>query len=130
MEIPILTVLLFTPLAFALGVWVFGGADAQKVRLIAFTGAACTLVLAFFGIYRQFDPELSGLQFEEKVPWIPSIRVFYPLGIDGLSMAMVLLVSVITLLVIFASWERSGSDLKNFYGLILLEEFGLLGAFT
>ena len=128
MEIPILTVLLFLPLAFALGVWIFSGNDPVKTRLTALAGTACVLVLAFVGIYREYNPTLSGLQFEEKREWIRSIHVYYHLGIDGLSMAMVLLVSLLTFLVVLASWQRV-TNLKNFFALILLEEFGLLGAF-
>ena len=130
MELPILTVLLFLPFAFALGVWIFSGDDPVKTRLIALVGAACILVLAFVGVYREYNPALSGIQFEEKYSWITTIDVFYHLGIDGLSMAMVLLVSLLTFLVILASRSRGGgTNLKNFFALILLEEFGLLGAF-
>lgn len=128
MEIPILSVLLFMPLLFALGVWMFGGNDSDKTRMIALTGSACAMVLSFLGIYRKFQTGLSGMQFEEKTLWIKSINVYYHLGIDGLSMAMVLLVSLLTFLVILATFQRT-QNLKNFYGLILLEEFGLLGAF-
>src|SRR3989344_5891476 len=130
MELPIFTVLLFLPFAFALGVWIFSGDDPVKTRLIALVGAACILVLAFVGVYREYNPALSGIQFEEKYSWITTIDVFYHLGIDGLSMAMVLLVSLLTFLVILASRSRGGgTNLKNFFALILLEEFGLLGAF-
>jgi len=128
MEIPILTVLLFLPLAFALGVWLFAGNDEAKTRMIAFTGTLCTLIIAA-GLFMKFDTQNPGIQFQEKAVWISSIDVYYHLGIDGLSMAMVVLTALLTFLVVLASWQR-GANLKNFHALILLEEFGLLGAFT
>lgn len=129
MEIPILSLMLFLPLVFALGVWMFSGDDPEKTRRIGLTGTACTLIIAFVGVFMRFQDTNPGIQFEEKVPWIPGIHVFYHLGIDGLSMAMVLLTALLTFLVVLASWDRT-VNLKNFYALILLEEFGLLGAFT
>jgi NADH-quinone oxidoreductase subunit M len=129
MEIPILTVLLFLPFAFALGVWFFSGNDEAKTRMIAFTGTLCTLIIAL-GVFWKFNTQDAGIQFEENAPWIRAINVHYHLGIDGLSIAMVLLTALITCLVILASWSRGGAGLKNYFGLILLEEFGLLGAFT
>ena len=130
MEIPILTVLLFLPLAFALGVWIFSGNDEAKTRMIAFTGTLCTLIIAL-GLFWKFNTQDAGIQFQEKAPWIHSIHVYYHLGIDGLSMAMVLLTALLTFLVVLGSWSHGGgTNLKNFYALILLEEFGLLGAFT
>ncbi len=83
-----------------------------------------------------FDATLGGFQFVTKIPWIPSIGVDYHVGVDGLGLAMVMLVSFLTPLVILGSNGRiSGLDRnpmagRSFFALVLLEQTGLYGTFT
>src|SRR5437868_2163478 len=105
MEIPILSILLFVPFIFALAIWIFGGENEDKIRALAKTGTGCALVISL-GLLWKFNTADAGIQFEEKSPWISSINVFYHLGIDGLSTALVLLTTAISVLVFAPTYQR------------------------
>jgi NADH-quinone oxidoreductase subunit M len=93
--------LVFSILAFAASVWLF----------VAFEGA---------------NP---GMQFVEKVAWIPSLDISYHLGIDGISLLLVVLTTFLTPIALLASWDSITQRLKGFVALMLLLEFGTLGVF-
>jgi NADH-quinone oxidoreductase subunit M len=100
---------------------------------------ACSIAPLIFvlRVLQHFNPAIPGIQFRTKLSWIPSINVDYFVGVDGLSIAMVLLVSILVPLVILGAfpWVRATGEshkagIKPFYALILLEQTGLYGAFT
>ncbi len=131
----ILTVITFLPCVGAL-ILLFLPRSAEK--RIFYWGAFLTslsplpLVLKILWLFNPSQPN----QFDHKTKWIPSLGVDYFVGIDGLSIAMVLLVSIITPLTILGAckWIDSARvnevGMKPFFALILLEQTGLYGAFT
>jgi NADH-quinone oxidoreductase subunit M len=78
--------------------------NPRLARLIALVGAILGFAVTL-PLYTGYNPQLSGFQFEERVPWIDSFNVYYHLGIDGISLLLILLNSFTTVLVVIAGWE-------------------------
>jgi len=123
----ILSVVLFTPL---LGLLVLLFLPSSRPRLIklwantaAFAGFLVCLPLA-----AGFDPG-KDFQFVEKVPWIPSLGASYHLGVDGLSLLLVLLTGLLGFLAILSSWSSIPVRLKEYYAYFLLLQVGMIGVF-
>jgi NADH-quinone oxidoreductase subunit M len=94
------------------------------------TGAIAStvpLILAI-QIFLTFDRETSALQFVERAPWISAFHIEYFMGIDGLSVPMVILTALLCFLCMFASWNIERM-VRGYYALFLLLETGMLGVF-
>lgn len=95
--------------------------------------AALTLSLVSLGetVWRltMFDPG-GGVQFLFDQFWVENMGISLKTGVDGISMLMILLTNALLPLIIFSSFDRQIPDYKNFYSLIFLMQFALLGVFT
>jgi len=103
----------FNLLNLAIWIPIFAGAavlatgsdrNAGTARVIALVGAVLGFVVTL-PLYAQFDPQASGFQFTTLRPWIETFNVNYHLGIDGVSLLLILLNSFTTVLVVIAGWE-------------------------
>ena len=123
----ILSLLLWTP---AIGVLLLAFAPSDKTTLIR-TIANLFTTLAFFLscwlliLYKQDDPEL---QFNEYFPLNPNLGSAYALGVDGVSMPMLILATLLTSIALLASYQLP-KNVKGYHLCILLLEFGMLGVF-
>jgi NADH-quinone oxidoreductase subunit M len=90
------------------------------------------LVTGFAGRGAGYDRSLGGLQFIEDYDWIPFIGARYQLGIDGLSLVLVLLTTLLGVVSVVCSWAyiREKGREKEYYVMLLLLQSGMLGAFT
>ena len=126
----ILTVVLFTPLVGSL-VLLFVPRDsvtAHRVigNLFGFLGLIVSLPL----IWRfSLDPAAPRYQFPETADWIPSIGAHYSLGIDGISLLLVILTTLLGAISILSSWSAIKIRTKEYYILFLLLQVGMLGVF-
>ncbi|QDT55438.1 NAD(P)H-quinone oxidoreductase chain 4 1 [Caulifigura coniformis] len=102
------------------------GAVAAMRMFSAF--ATFTTFLLSVGILWSFDSSVAGMQMQVAHEWIPSWNVYYRLGIDGISMPLVLLTSFISFLAMLASWSIT-KQVKGYLILFLLLETGMLGVF-
>jgi len=131
----LVSALTFLPLLGALALFLCRADDAASCRRIALAASAAPLLLAL-RLLRDFDPASAGLQFATRIPWIPSLGLDYHVGVDGLSLALLLLVSVLTPLTILGAVGRIAGldarprDARAFFALVLVEQTGLYGAFT
>ena len=99
---------------------------AQTARYLAILVAVLAL-LDLFSLALNFVPDAS-MQFVQKVDWIPSMGIHFHIGLDGISLPMVILTNVLIPLIILASFKH---DYKGgFYALVLFMQFGLLLVFT
>jgi len=101
----LLTLVIWVPI-LAGAVVLATGSDRNAVlaRWLALAGALLGLIVAI-PLATGFDSTTSAMQFVEKTPWIPAFNIHYHLGIDGISMPLILLNSFITVLVIIAGWQ-------------------------
>src|SRR3972149_5521423 len=105
MSIPmILSVVIWLPILAGLVVLVVGDRHVHAARVIALAGAIAGLLVAL-PLWANFDRLESGFQFMELAPWITTFNVNYHLGIDGMSLLLILLNCVTTVLVVIAGWD-------------------------
>ncbi|HID82921.1 MAG TPA: NADH-quinone oxidoreductase subunit M [Chromatiales bacterium] len=104
-------------------------APARKARWVALLTALTALAVTLL-IVIGFDSELSGFQFVESKPWIPTLNIHYLLGVDGISLLFLPATSLLFLLVILASWNAIHSLSKLYFALLLLFQAVVIGIFT
>src|SRR5262245_19162033 len=102
---PLLSVLVILPIAGAVLVSLIPRDYAGPMRLVALLASVLTFVLSL-PLFFNFDSALPVFQFEERYEWIPALRSTYHVGVDGLSLLMVLLTTFLTPLVILSSWDN------------------------
>jgi len=101
---PILSFVIWVPIIAGLIVLVIGDRRLMAARLVALLGAIVGLLVAL-PLWIHFDRGAGSFQFIEKAPWIDSFNANYHLGIDGISLLLILLNCVTTVLVVIAGWE-------------------------
>lgn len=101
----------------------------KAARWIALIVALLELVLGL-GLWWAFDPNNPNMQFVTDVPWIARFGIGYRVGIDGLSVLMVLLSVVMMPLVVWGSWRGIDQKQRGFYTLLLALKTGMLGVFV
>lgn len=99
---PLLTLVIWLPIIGGLAVLAIG--DKFGARPAALIVAVATFVISL-PLYTNFDSLTAKMQFVESISWIPSFDIFYYLGVDGISMPLILLNTFTTVLVILAGWE-------------------------
>ena len=124
----VLSYMTFFPLAGMVVVLLLPGGRAGLIRWVSALFTAPPLVLAGW-LYGHFDIANPGFQFVDKVPWIPAYNVQYFVGVDGISISMVLLTALLSFLCIFASWGIE-KGVKGYFALFLLLETGMMGVFV
>ncbi len=126
---PILSLIVFTPLLGALFLVLTPAQLERALRRGALTFSLVPFVFSV-GLLLAFDPASSGMQFVEKVAWIPRFGVSYYVGVDGLSLFLVLLTTFLVPLVVLSSWGNVHRRVKEFMVLMLVLETAMLGAFV
>ena len=128
----LLNYLLFTPLAGALLIMFF---PAGKKNLIRYAGLAVSLaafVVSLF-VYAGFNNAVysfSSFQFEFKYQWIEGLNISYFVGIDGLSLILILLTTFLTPLTLLSTWSSIQNKVKEFTFFMLVLEMGMIGVFV
>ena len=120
------------PLLGALLIAVLPATNTKLVKQVAF---AISLLVAGVGISAAlgFDLNKSGFQYVEKYSWIPALGINYQLGVDGISLILILLSVILVPIVILAGWNESENgrfSVKTFYVLILVLETMMIGVFA
>jgi NADH-quinone oxidoreductase subunit M len=126
----ILTIVTFTPAAGALLLLFFNNGKRRSAAVRTF--ALVITILAFlFSLHliANFESSSSDFQFRINVPWIPSLGIDYSMGVDGISLFLVLLTTVLTPLAILASWSIT-ERLKEYFIFMLMLETGMIGVFV
>lgn len=124
---PVLSLLTFLPLAGGLIVLALPS-QGKLARSLAFVTSLVTLAGSLL-LLLGFHSGSASLQFEERSSWIPSLRIDYRLGVDGLGILMVLLATLLVPMAIAASWKVK-EKIALYFALVLFVEAGLIGTFT
>src|SRR5713226_8533601 len=126
----ILSIVLFTPLVGMLLLLFIPSENKNAIRwwgnVVMFVGFLVSLPLAF-----RFSTETPDQQFKfiEQHPWIPSIGAQYYLGIDGISLLLIMLTTVLGFLAVLSSWSAVEERAKEYYAMFMLLQVGMLGVF-
>ena len=125
---PILSLILFTPLAGAVLLLFVGRKQEDLIRwianLFAFAGFVVSVPLWFW-----YQPSGPQFQFVERAPWIPSVGAEYFLGVDGFSVLLILLTTLMGTIAVLSSWTAIKERVKEYYVFLLVLQGGMLGAF-
>ncbi|MGI9591948.1 MAG: NADH-quinone oxidoreductase subunit M [Myxococcota bacterium] len=133
-----LTWVTFLPLAAALALLVTSlagevmgtrGLPKEVWRIVGLAASTATFVLSL-ALYFGFDPTDPGFQFVEHMPWLPDFGIDYFVGIDGISLFLVLLTTFLMPITLLASWKEIGRSVKSYVFFMLFLETGMLGAFV
>ena len=125
----LLSLILFTPLAGAILLLFVSGKQVNAIRWIAnIVGTLGFLVSV--PLWFRYDPAGSTWQFVERAEWISSIGASYYLGVDGFSVLLILLTTLMGTIAILSSWSAITERVKEFYIFMLVLQTGMLGAFV
>jgi NADH-quinone oxidoreductase subunit M len=131
MTFPLLSLTVFAPLVGALLLLVLPNKRGERNGLVR--GLALGISLAVFVltlvVWRAFDGSSADFQLVERVPWIPVFGIDYHLGIDGISLWLVVLTGFLTPLALLSSWHGVEKKVKEFSFFVLALEAGMLGVF-
>jgi NADH-quinone oxidoreductase subunit M len=125
----LLSVLTFLPIAGSLALLLLRDDDHVWIRRLAMITASVEFALSLL-LFRGFDAHATGYQWEEFRAWIPQPPIHYHLGIDGLSLFLVLLTTLLTPISILASWKSIDQRVKGFFISLLVLETGVIGVFV
>ncbi len=125
-----LSVLIATPLIGALVIiFLVKKEKKETVRLVALGFSLINLLLSL-SLPFSFDTSTHKMQFVERFPWIPGIGSDYFVGVDGISLLMILLTTFITIIAILCSWSAVQDRVKGYMVHILILEAGMIGVFS
>ena len=123
-----LTLITFVPVAGMVVCLAMPEAMKSACKWIAAAATAVQLAIAI-GLYASFDTTTTAIQFAEKYQWIPAYHITYFMGVDGISISMVLLTALICFISVFASFSITRAE-KAYYALLLMLDAGMMGVFV
>jgi NADH-quinone oxidoreductase subunit M len=125
---PVLSIITWSPFAAAVLIMFAARHRPLLVRWLAVLSTGLSLVLTL-AIYVAYDRDAAGFQFYEEIMLVPPLGIKYQLGVDGMSLLLVLLTSIIIFAGAFASWTVQTRS-QEFYALLLLLVTGVFGVFV
>ncbi len=123
-----LTLITFIPLIGMALILVCPPAFKAGYKWIAAATTLPQLIIAGWLVHN-FSTNTAGIQFVERYPWIRAYHIFYFMGVDGISISMVLLTAIICFISVFASFSIEHGE-KGYYALLMLLDTGMMGVFV
>lgn len=127
LDYPVLTVSTFLPMAGALIILFLKRGPFIKWFALATTVATFIISLP---IYKYFDKTTYKMQFAEIYSWIPTWNINYKVGVDGISVLFIILVTILSILCVSVSWKAIKEKTKEFYISLLIMETAMIGIFV
>src|SRR5713101_4560948 len=127
--IPLVSVVTFLPGAAGLALLFVPRRSVGVIRAVALVVAVVVFLLSV-PLYLGFDGGRADVQFEERAPWMPALGVSYHVGVDGISLFLVLLTTLLTPLALASAWHAIEERTKEFVVAMLVLETGMLGVFV
>src|SRR5437667_2046560 len=124
----ILTIVTFMPAAGALLLLFYNRGHGRSIRMFALLVTLLTFIFSLH-LVAHFDSSNPDFQFGLKIPWMPSLGIDYAMGVDGISIFLILLTALLTPLAVLASWSVH-ERLKEYFLFMLLLETGMIGVFA
>ncbi len=128
----ILTLITFIPLVAAIVVLIIPGKNERAIKNWAILVSLIPLALSIWlavDYYFQYLPSGGGMKYQVSVEWIPDLNAFYHMGVDGLSIPLIFLTTLLSTLCLYYSSRTIKKRVKEFFFLFLLLEMGMLGVF-
>ncbi len=128
LHFPILSLITFLPLAGAIFIAFINEKNENLIKYLTF-GILVIDFIVSLPLFFSFDPTTYHMQFVERVPWIKSLGFQYYVGVDGISLFLVLLTTFLTPIAQLSTWKAVNKKVKLFNLVILFMQTGMLGVF-
>jgi len=128
-DFPLLSVLVWLPVAGGIALLVMDAMGNTAARPTALVVSLVTFVLSLL-LYRDFDVTTADMQFQELIPWIAAFKANYHLGVDGISMPLIILTTFTTVLVVLAGWQVIQHRVAQYMAAFLIMEGLMNGVFA
>jgi len=126
----LLSLAIWTPIAFGVVLLAIGrDSQARAVRWLALVGSLVSFLITL-PLYSGFQLGTSAMQFVEKAPWIERFNVHYHLGVDGISLWLVLLTAFINVIVVIAGWEVITRKVNQYMAAFMILSGLMIGVFS
>ena len=131
----ILSILIWLPIVGGTAVLIVGddgdaaSSRAEGMRVLVLLVSLLTFILSVF-VYSSFDTTTADMQFVERFEWIPAFKVYYYLGVDGISAPLILLTTFMTPLVVIAGWDSIKTRPAQYFAAFLILEGLMIGVFS
>jgi NADH-quinone oxidoreductase subunit M len=128
-DTPLLSLLIWLPIAGGVALLVMDAMGNTACRQTALLVSIATFLLST-GLYSGFDITTAAMQFQENVPWIDAFNANYHLGVDGISMPLIILTTFTTVLVVLAGWQVIQDKTAQYMAAFLIMEGLMIGVFA
>ena len=125
----LLSLLIWLPIAAGVVVLLLGERNIVAGRWISLLATLATLALCV-PLWRNFNTHTAAYQFIEKAAWIPRFHAYYALGVDGISMPLIVLTALMTIPVVIAAWDVIKARPAQYYASFLIMEGLMIGVFA
>jgi len=125
----LLSVLIWLPIATGVVMLLLGDRNIVIGRWLALAASLATLALAV-PLWAHFETTTAAMQFIEKLPWIPRFQAYYALGVDGISLPLIVLTAFMTVPVVIAGWTVIETRPAQYYAAFLIMEGLMIGVFA
>ena len=125
----LLSILIWLPIAAGVAVLLLGDRGIVAGRWLALAASIATLVLTF-PLLARFDASTAAFQYTERVPWIAAFHADYYLGVDGISLPLIVLTALMTVPVVIAGWRVIENRPAQYYAAFLIMEGLMIGVFA
>ena len=125
----LLSLLIWLPILGGIFVILIGNDRADTVRWVSVATSILVFIMSL-SLYTEFDPTTHLMQFEEKTSWISQFDIYYHLGVDGISMPLIILTTFSTILVLVAGWEVIQTRPAHYMAAFLMMEGLIIGVFS
>ncbi|MFM7397149.1 MAG: NADH-quinone oxidoreductase subunit M [Gammaproteobacteria bacterium] len=129
MQAALLSTLIWLPILGGVAVLALGDRRVSLARWVALATSIVTLMLSV-PLYTGFDTTTAAFQFVEQLPWIPAFNATYYLGVDGISLPLVLLTTFVTVPVVIAGWTVITERPAQYFAAFLIMEGLMVGVFS
>ncbi len=103
--------------------------DEELIKRVSLASTLLSLFLSLW-VWAMFDPTKEGMQFVEQAEWMPTFNIQYAVGVDGISLPLLLLTTLLPPLCVLTSWNSIETKVKTFMMLILLVESAMIVVFS
>ena len=125
----LLSILIWLPILAGVLVLTLGDRNIVAGRWLALSASLATLILAV-PLWSSFDTATASLQLVEKLPWIPRFQAYYSLGVDGISLPLIVLTAFMTVPVVIAGWTVIEARPAQYFAAFLVMEGLMIGVFS
>lgn len=125
----LLSAIVFLPAVLALPLLFMPKQSLLAARVYALLASTAVFVLSM-GLYTGFRLGTAEMQFAENLDWLPAVGIRYAIGLDGISLFLVLLTTLLVPLIVLSAWHAVEERVRSYFFFLLLLESAILGAFV